>query len=52
MTLDIGSVLCAHAIAMLVNLTNVSDLLKITSLILAIGYTAWKWRTEYKKEKK
>ncbi len=52
LTLDIGSVLCAHAAAVVVTFTNVSEGLKIISLLLAIGYTVWKWFTEYKKVKK
>ena len=40
-------VLMAHAMAMLISFTNVAEWLKIVSLLLAIGYTAWKWFTDY-----
>jgi hypothetical protein len=51
-SLEIGAVLSAHALAIIVNLSNVSDWLKLLSLVLAIGYTAWKWITDYRKEQK
>lgn len=51
-TSDVGSVLMAHALAITITFTNVVEWLKIVSLLLAIGYTAWKWYYEYKKSKK
>lgn len=40
-----------HILAIGVTFTNVEVFLKITSLLLAIGYTTWKWISEYKKRK-
>lgn len=51
-TSDIGSVLMAHALAITISFTNAVEWLKIISLLLAIGYTGWKWYYEYKKSKK
>jgi hypothetical protein len=51
-SLEIGGVLSAHALAIIINISNVSDWLKVLSLVLAIGYTTWKWITDYKKEQK
>ena len=51
LTSDIGSVLTAHALAIVVTFTNVSESLKIISLLLAIGYTGWKWYTDLKEKK-
>ncbi len=50
LTTDIGQVLSAHAMAIIISFTNVAEWLKIISLLLAIGYTAWKWYTDYKGE--
>jgi hypothetical protein len=44
---DIFQVLLAHLGAITISFLNVENTLKITSLLLAIGYTSWKWRTEY-----
>lgn len=44
---DVLSVICAHVAAIGLTFTNVEWTLKITSLLLAIGYTAWKWIHEY-----
>lgn len=41
-----------HVLAIGITFTDVENTLKIVSLILAIGYTAWKWKSEYKKRKK
>ena len=49
---DIFQVLLAHLVAITITFLNVENTLKITSLLLAIGYTAWKWVTEYVKNKK
>ena len=40
-----------HIIAIMVTFTDVEAYLKIVSLLLAIGYTTWKWTHEYKKRK-
>jgi hypothetical protein len=48
---DVLQVLMAHALAMFVNVTNLADWLKVLSLMIAIGYTVWKWVYEYKKTK-
>lgn len=48
----IGSVILAHLTAIGINLTGVNDWLKCISLLAAIGYTIWKWYTDYKKDKK
>ena len=45
---DVLSVLLAHMAAIGITFTNVELTLKIISLLLAIGYTAWKWVKEYK----
>lgn len=50
--IHICQVLIAHALAIVITLTDVSDWLKIVSLLLAIGYTAWRWRTDVKNIKK
>ena len=50
--LEIGAVLSAHATAIFISFTDISDGLKIVSLSLAILYTVWKWTTDYKKENK
>ena len=48
---DILSVLVAHLMAIGVTLTDVEQWLKIASLVLAIGYGAWKWQHEFRKAK-
>ncbi len=50
--LDYVDVPLLHILAIGVTFTNVELFLKITSLLLAIGYTAWKWIHEYKKRNK
>lgn len=45
---DVLSVILAHTAAIGITFTNVELTLKIISLLLAIGYTAWKWIREYK----
>lgn len=49
---DVISVIIAHLLAMGVTLTDVELWLKIASLLLAIGYGAWKWQHEYRKAKR
>jgi hypothetical protein len=41
-----------HILAISITFTEVENVLKIVSLLLAIGYTAFKWSCEYKKRKK
>lgn len=36
-------------VAIWISVTDLSDWLKFLSLLLAIGYTTWKWSHEYKK---
>ena len=40
-----------HVLAICVTFTEIETVLKITSLLLAIGYTTWKWVSEYKRRK-
>jgi len=49
---DVLQVIGAHVLAIGLSFTNIELALKIVSLSLAIGYTAWKWVTEYNKRKK
>jgi uncharacterized membrane protein YjfL (UPF0719 family) len=48
---SIGSVLLAHTTALAISITDFADWLKITSLLLAIGYTIFKWRSDLKQNK-
>lgn len=48
---SIGSVLFAHGTALAISITDFEDWLKITSLLLAIGYTIFKWRSDLKQAK-
>lgn len=50
--IDVTTVLGAHCLAMVINLTDCGDWLKIISLLLASGYTVWKWQHDYKKSKR
>ena len=38
-----------HVLAIGITFTDVENVLKIVSLLLAIGYTIFKWRCELKK---
>lgn len=49
--IDILKVFGAHVFAMIVSFSDVEGTLKIASLLLAIGYGVWKWRTDYVKHK-
>lgn len=49
--LDYIDVPVLHVLAIGVTFTNVEMFLKIASLVLAIGYTTWKWISEYRKGK-
>jgi len=48
---SIGTVLLAHTTALAISITDFADWLKITSLLLAIGYTIFKWRADLKQNK-
>jgi len=48
---SIGSVLLAHTTALAISITDFEDWLKITSLLLAIAYTIFKWRSDLKQNK-
>jgi hypothetical protein len=48
---DVLQVLLAHIGAIAISFLDVELALKISSLVLAIGYTCWKWHTEWKKSK-
>lgn len=50
--LDITKVFGVHFCAISITFSDVEGSLKIASLILAIAYGVWKWRTEYLKHKK
>ena len=50
--LDYFDVPLLHFIAISITFTNAESALKIVSLLLAIGYTIWKWRSEFKNRKK
>ena len=50
--LDYLDVPLLHFIAISITFTDAEGGLKIFSLLLAIGYTVWKWVTEYKNKKK
>ena len=49
---EILSVIAAHVGAVMITLTAANDWLKFGSLLLAMGYTVWRWQNDYKKEKK
>ena len=48
---SIGSVLLAHTTALAISITDFEDWLKITSLLLAIAYTIFKWKADLKQAK-
>lgn len=41
-----------HILAIGITFTDVENILKLVSLLLAIGYTGWKWHFEWEKAKK
>lgn len=41
-----------HCVAIAITFTDIENALKIFSLLLAIGYTLWKWRSEFKNKRK
>lgn len=50
--LDYFDVPVLHFVAISITFTNAEYTLKIISLLLAIAYTIWKWRSEFKNKKK
>ena len=48
---SVSGVLLAHSTALAISITDFEDWLKITSLLLAIGYTIFKWRADLKQAK-
>jgi len=50
--LDYFDVPLLHCIAIAITFTEIENALKIFSLLLAIGYTIWKWISEYKHKNK
>lgn len=50
--LDYFDVPLLHFVAISISFTNAESALKIVSLLLAIGYTVWKWRSEFINKKK
>lgn len=49
---DVLQVILAHLGAVAISFTDVELFFKILSLVLASGYTLWKWIHEWKKTKK
>jgi len=50
--LDYFDVPVLHFIAIAITFTDIENALKLLSLCLAIGYTLWKWRSEFLKKGK
>lgn len=50
--LDYFDVPVLHCVAIAITFTDIENALKLFSLLLAIGYTLWKWRTEFLKKGK
>jgi hypothetical protein len=50
--LDYFDVPVLHFIAIAITFTDIENALKLFSLLLAIGYTVWKWRNEFLKKGK
>ena len=50
--IDFCQVFMVNATAFMITFANVEVALKLASLILAIGYTAWKWYYEFSLTKK
>lgn len=48
---DVLQVIMAHLGAITITFLDVENILKVMSLSLAILYTVWKWRYEWKKSK-
>ena len=49
--LDVVTILMVHVSAVGITLLDIEIGLKLASLVLAIGYTTWRWANEYKKRK-
>jgi len=50
--IDYFDVPVLHFIAISITFTDAENTLKVFSLLLAIGYTIWKWRSEFLNRKK
>lgn len=50
--LDYFDVPVLHCVAIAITFTDIENALKLLSLLLAIGYTVWKWRSEILKKGK
>jgi hypothetical protein len=50
--LDYFDVPVLHFIAISITFTDAESALKLLSLCLAIGYTLWKWRSEFLNKRK
>jgi hypothetical protein len=50
--LDYFDVPVLHCVAIAITFTDIENALKLFSLLLAIGYTVWKWRSEFLKKGK
>jgi len=49
---DIFTVIIVHLSAIGITFLHVENTLKVISLLVATGYTVWKWVKEWKKTKK
>ena len=47
---DVIQIILIHLGAISISFLDVEYFLKFSSLILAISYTVWKWRKEWKKK--
>jgi len=50
--LDYFDVPLLHCVAIAITFTDIENALKVISLLLAIGYTLWKWRSEFLNRRK
>lgn len=50
--LDYFDVPLLHCVAIAITFTEIENALKVISLLLAIGYTLWKWRSEFLNRRK
>jgi hypothetical protein len=50
--LDYFDVPFLHCVAIAITFTDIENALKLLSLLIAIGYTLWKWRSEFKHKRK
>lgn len=50
--LDYFDVPVLHCVAIAITFTDIENALKLFSLLLAIGYTVWKWISEFLKKGK